>query len=75
MTEIEDLFVKYINMKRHQYLNDLQVILGYAQLGKLDKISEYVHKVINEFDEEREIFNNNNMDSILKYIKNKDMNA
>ncbi|ADL68661.1 Spo0B domain-containing protein [Thermoanaerobacterium thermosaccharolyticum] len=66
----EKYLIEYINLKRHEYLNDLQVLLGYAQLGKMDKIFEYIQKVIDKCNDERTVFNSD-MDSIMKYIKNK----
>ncbi|MBP2072653.1 MAG: hypothetical protein PWQ59_1684 [Thermoanaerobacterium sp.] len=66
----EEYLVRYINLKRHEYINDLQVLLGYAQLGKTDKIFEYIQKVIDKSNDERTVFNSG-MDNIMKYIKNK----
>lgn len=66
----EECLVEYINMKRHEYINDLQVVLGYAQLGKIDKILEYIHRVIDGYNDERIVFNSD-MDSIMKFIKDK----
>ncbi|MCP2239741.1 sensor kinase SpoOB-type protein [Thermohydrogenium kirishiense] len=66
----EEYLIEYINLKRHEYINDLQVLLGYAQLGKMDKIFEYIQKVIDKCNDERTVFNSD-MDSIMKYIKNK----
>lgn len=66
----EEYLIEYINLKRHEYINDLQVLLGYAQLGKTDKIFEYIQKVIDKSNDERTVFNSG-MDNIMKYIKNK----
>ncbi|AFK87109.1 Spo0B domain-containing protein [Thermoanaerobacterium saccharolyticum] len=66
----DEFLIKYINLKRHEYINDLQVLLGYAQLGKSDKIYEYIQRVIDEYNNERNVFNSD-MDSIMKFIKNK----
>lgn len=71
MSKREDEFlIKYINLKRHEYINDLQVLLGYAQLGKSDKIYDYIQKIIDECNNERNVFNSD-MDSIMNFIKNK----
>ncbi|WKV08769.1 Spo0B domain-containing protein [Thermoanaerobacterium sp. CMT5567-10] len=66
----EEYLIEYINLKRHEYINDLQVLLGYAQLGKTDKIFEYIQKVIDKSNDERTVFNSG-MDNVMKYIKNK----
>jgi len=66
----DELLIKYINLKRHEYINDLQVLLGYAQLGKSDKIYDYIQKIIDECNNERNVFNSD-MDSIMNFIKNK----
>ncbi|MGB9780078.1 Spo0B domain-containing protein [Caldanaerobacter sp.] len=66
-----DLLVKYIRKRRHELLNDLQVLLGYAQLGKLDKLIEYIHKMIANLNEEREVFNFENPEEIIKSLLKK----
>lgn len=73
MEEEENVLIDYLNKERHGYLNDLQVILGYVQLGKNDKVIDYIHRVIKNLDKEREIFKSNDINRILEYVKNKDV--
>lgn len=63
-----ELLVEYIKRSRHEILNDLQVVLGYAQLGKLDKVIESLHITIDHINKEREIFNSENAGDIIKNI-------
>ncbi|MDI6605283.1 MAG: Spo0B domain-containing protein [Thermoanaerobacteraceae bacterium] len=68
-----EILLKYISEKRHDYLNDLQVILGYAQLGNPDKIIDYVHKVIDALKIEKDIFKSNDLDEIMEFIEGKNI--
>ncbi|MGB9678691.1 MAG: Spo0B domain-containing protein [Thermoanaerobacteraceae bacterium] len=68
MPSENEIFIKYIRNKRHEILNDLQVILGYAQLGKLDKVIEYTHKTIANINKDKEIFNIDETEQIIKKI-------
>jgi len=63
-----ELLVDYIKRSRHELLNDLQVVLGYAQLGKLDKVIESLHIAIDHLNRERDIFNSENAEEIIKNI-------
>ena len=63
-----ELLVDYIKRSRHELLNDLQVVLGYAQLGKLDKVIESLHLAIDHLNRERDIFNSENAQEIIKNI-------
>lgn len=42
--------------KRHDYLNHLQVILGYLQLNKLDKVKDYIIETSGKLVEEGQLF-------------------
>lgn len=37
--------IRMLNHHRHDWMNELQVLFGYARLGKLDKIIGYVDKI------------------------------
>ncbi|MBE3591640.1 MAG: Spo0B domain-containing protein [Thermoanaerobacter sp.] len=63
-----ELLVDYLKRSRHELLNDLQVVLGYAQLGKLDKVIESLHITIDHLNKERDIFNSDNAQEIIKNI-------
>ncbi|WP_058307254.1 Spo0B domain-containing protein [Gracilibacillus massiliensis] len=45
--------VEMLRHYRHDWLNDLQLILGYAQLGKLDKIQSKITDIIDRSNQER----------------------
>ncbi|SFM05412.1 Sensor_kinase_SpoOB-type, alpha-helical domain [Gracilibacillus orientalis] len=45
--------VEMLRHYRHDWLNDLQLILGYAQMGKLDKIQSKITDVIERSNKER----------------------
>ncbi|SHN08890.1 Spo0B domain-containing protein [Gracilibacillus kekensis] len=45
--------VEMLRHYRHDWLNDLQLILGYAQLGKLDKIQSKITDIIERSNQER----------------------
>lgn len=40
----EDL-IAILNRHRHDWMNDLQVLFGYMQMNKQDKIKEYIHRL------------------------------
>lgn len=40
----EDL-IAILNRHRHDWMNDLQVLFGYIQMNKQDKIKEYIHRL------------------------------
>lgn len=42
--------------QRHDFLNHVQIILGYLQIGKDDRAVDYIHRVIDETNDERSIF-------------------
>lgn len=71
MTSELDFLLNYIRGKRHEILNDLQVILGYAQLGKCDKVIEYTHLAIDNINKDREIFNIEENEKIIEMLKDK----
>ncbi len=45
--------VEMLRHYRHDWLNDLQLILGYAQMGKLDKIQSKITEVMERSNQER----------------------
>lgn len=67
MSDVE-LLLEYMRKRRHELLNDLQVVLGYAQLGKMDKVIEYLHVTIDHLNNEREIFNSENAEEFIRNI-------
>jgi stage 0 sporulation protein B (sporulation initiation phosphotransferase) len=44
---------------RHDLLNDLQLVLGYTQMGNLDKVKEKIHVILEKTAEERKLANLN----------------
>ncbi|UOQ86146.1 Spo0B domain-containing protein [Gracilibacillus salinarum] len=45
--------VEMLRHYRHDWLNDLQLLLGYAQLGKLDRIENKIQHIIERSNQER----------------------
>ncbi|MGP4041717.1 Spo0B domain-containing protein [Gracilibacillus sp. D59] len=45
--------VEMLRHYRHDWLNDLQLILGYAQMGKLDRIQSKITEVMERSNQER----------------------
>jgi len=45
--------VEMLRHYRHDWLNDLQLILGYAQLGKLDKVEQKITDIMERSEQER----------------------
>lgn len=69
MPDNADVLLNYIREKRHEILNDLQVILGYAQLGKCDKVIEYIHTAIDNINKDREKFNTEDIEKLIELLK------
>ncbi|CAK9331735.1 Spo0B domain-containing protein [Thermoanaerobacter kivui] len=69
MASDAEILIEYIKKRRHEILNDLQVVLGYAQLGKYDKVIEHLRITIENLNKDREIFNFDNVEDIVKNIK------
>jgi stage 0 sporulation protein B (sporulation initiation phosphotransferase) len=44
---------------RHDQLNDLQLVLGYTQMGNLDKVKDKLHDILEKTAEERKLANLN----------------
>ncbi|WP_077621371.1 Spo0B domain-containing protein [Sediminibacillus massiliensis] len=42
---------------RHDVLNELQLLMGYASMGKLEKVQEKLNSVVSSFEKERNISN------------------
>lgn len=45
--------IEMLRHYRHDWLNDIQLILGYAQLGKLDKVQNKITDIIERSNQER----------------------
>ena len=45
--------IKLIQRLRHDWMNELQLILGYIQLGKQDKAEEKIHEIIEKAGQNR----------------------
>lgn len=48
--------VRLLSHQRHDFLNHLQVVSGFLDLGQPQKASVYLQEVLKEIDAEREIF-------------------
>ncbi|MBB6451910.1 stage 0 sporulation protein B (sporulation initiation phosphotransferase) [Salirhabdus euzebyi] len=55
----EEEVMHLLSHYRHDLLNDIQLIHGYASMGNLDKIKEKVKNVIDHFNQERLLTNLN----------------
>ncbi|MEY4479350.1 MAG: hypothetical protein RLZZ267_28 [Bacillota bacterium] len=42
----EKMIIKALHHRKHDWLNDLQLILGYIQLGKLDRLKEVAQRMV-----------------------------
>ncbi|MCP8617002.1 Spo0B domain-containing protein [Salirhabdus salicampi] len=47
--------IDVINHYRHDVLNDIQLVKGYASMGKLDKVNDIVTTIIHKAHEERKL--------------------
>ncbi|MDI6601899.1 MAG: Spo0B domain-containing protein [Thermoanaerobacteraceae bacterium] len=61
----EDL-IKILRDYRHIYMNDLQVIMGYIQLGQQDRAVEYIKKISRVMDAESRIYRIK--DTLIQYV-------
>ncbi|WP_163537886.1 Spo0B domain-containing protein [Gracilibacillus sp. YIM 98692] len=51
----EDKVLEILRHYRHDWLNDLQLIMGYAQLGKLEKVQDKINQVLERTEMERQL--------------------
>ncbi|WP_182200467.1 Spo0B domain-containing protein [Paraliobacillus salinarum] len=51
----EQEVMKLLRHYRHDWMNELQIILGYAQMGKLDKVEEKIKSSVEIAEKEREL--------------------
>lgn len=47
-TDLEATLIQVVNHHRHDWMNDLQVLLGYIQLNKQDKLRGYLDKLLDK---------------------------
>lgn len=50
-----DEFINCLNMKRHDWLNHIQVMMGYVSLNKQDRLQAYVKRVVEDAEQESRI--------------------
>ncbi|GAV21689.1 Spo0B domain-containing protein [Carboxydothermus pertinax] len=48
--------VKIIRRERHDFLNHLQILKGFFQLGKYDKVLEYIDRISHDIRKRQEYF-------------------
>jgi len=48
--------VKIIRRERHDFLNHLQILRGFLQLGKYDKVIEYIDRISEDIHRRQEYF-------------------
>ncbi|CQR46976.1 Sporulation initiation phosphotransferase B [Paraliobacillus sp. PM-2] len=51
----EEEVIKLLRYYRHDWMNDLQIIMGYAQMGKLDKVQEKIDLAVTQAEEDRKL--------------------
>lgn len=61
--------IQLLRHYRHDWSNDIQVIMGYAQMGKLDKVQEKLAQVSNKLEDEQRLQNTPFPKSILTMMK------
>ncbi|WP_173916016.1 Spo0B domain-containing protein [Halobacillus sp. Marseille-Q1614] len=49
--------VHLLRHKRHDWMNQMQLIQGYVAMGKMDRLQHQVNQVITEAEEERKLLN------------------
>lgn len=50
-------FLKILSVRRHDFLNHIQVISGYLQLNKIDRAKEYLVHMVDELSRESQLCN------------------
>ncbi|QDP40736.1 Spo0B domain-containing protein [Radiobacillus deserti] len=55
----EEKIVELLSFYRHDWLNDLQLLMGYASMGKMDKVRDKIEAAIEAAKMERRISNLN----------------
>ncbi len=50
-------FLKILSVRRHDFLNHIQVISGYLQLNKIDRAKEYLVQMVDELTTESQLCN------------------
>lgn len=61
----EEEMVDYINLYRHDLMNNLQLIHGYAQLNNPEQMNKKLTEVLTEYAKERDLFTLNTNKFIL----------
>ncbi|UOR12169.1 Spo0B domain-containing protein [Halobacillus amylolyticus] len=57
--------IAILRHKRHDWMNQIQLIQGYASMGKIDKVQAQVDKIIQESEQERRLLNSSACDFSL----------
>lgn len=50
-----DELIRYMNLKRHDWLNHIQVLMGYLSLNRPDRMQSYLQRLMTEAEQERYI--------------------
>lgn len=64
----DEEFIYIFRQQRHDFLNHIQVILGYLQIGQKDMAIDYIHRIIDEANDERRIFQLN-IQTVARLLK------
>lgn len=55
--------------QRHDFLNHLQVVLGWLQLGRPERAITYIHEAREIYDKERQLFFNGNQELAINLLE------
>ncbi|GEM_PF-1845805 len=53
---LKESFVQALSMRRHDYMNDIQLLMGYLQLKKFDKLKDFVEILKDRATQESHMF-------------------
>ncbi|GIQ70164.1 hypothetical protein XYCOK13_29880 [Xylanibacillus composti] len=53
---LKETFVQAVSMRRHDYMNDIQLLMGYLQLKKYDKLKDFVEILKDRATQESHMF-------------------
>lgn len=62
---LKESFIQALSMRRHDYMNDIQLLMGYLQLKKYDKLKDFVEILKDKATQESYMFRWGNPDLIV----------
>lgn len=61
--------LEFCRQQRHDFLNHLQVVLGWLQLGRPERAITYIHEAREIYDKERQLFFNGNQELAINLLE------